>query len=136
MKITKIISISFSLMFFSGIAAYAQGPGTPLPKCRANADQIYYVDSGQQVAEVRPGGNGYQLNILGAGANKFTLIKEPYMASVSLIPGYTNATAAKWQISFAPRMGQQLSSVRMMSECTGRAVSEYPLIVTVQLLDQ
>ncbi len=136
MKTIRIISISFSLMFLGASVAFSQGPGTPLPKCKANADQIYFVASGQQVAEVSPGGNGYQLNILGNGANKFTLIKEPHMTSVSLIAGYTNNTAAKWQVYFNPRMGRVLTSVKLMSECTGRAVHDTPLTVTVRLLDR
>lgn len=132
--LTKITATGMILLTFATMSFLSAQ--TPLPKCRASADQIYYVESGQMVADVRPGGNGYQLNILGQGANKFSLIKEPYMASVSLIAGHTNATAAKWQISFAPRMGQQLRSVRLMSECTGRTVHEFPLTVTVRLLDQ
>jgi len=123
----------FGLILFATTSASAQ---TPLPKCRANVDQIYFVESGQMVSDVRPGGNGYQLNILGQGANKFSLVKDPYMTSVSLIGNYTNSTQAKWQVSFAPRMGRQIRSVRLMSECTGRAVSEYGLTVTVTLLDQ
>ena len=123
-----------TLLLMTVINSWAQL--TPLPKCTANADQIYFVASGQQVDEVRPGGNGYQLNILGQGADKFRLVKDPYMTSVSLIPGYTNATQAKWQVSFAPRMGRPIRSVRLMSACTGRAVHEYPLTVTVTLLDQ
>ena len=139
MKTPKTVSLYVHLLILLAISGslsplYAQL--TPLPKCRANADQIYFVESGQQVAEVRPGGNGYQLNILGAGANKFTLVKDPYMTSVSLIPGYTNDTAAKWQVSFAPRMARVIRTVRMRSECTGRAVHEYELTVTVNLLDQ
>lgn len=136
MKTINFISILFSLLFISVVSLHAQGRGTPLPKCRANADQIYFVASGQQVSEVSPGGNGYQLNILGNGANKFTLVKEPHMTSVSVIAAYTNDTAAKWQVYFNPRMGRALTSVKMMSECTGRAVHEFPLTVTVQLLDQ
>lgn len=108
--------------------------------CRVRADQIYYVDSGQSVTEVRPGsngGNGYQLNILGANVDKFQIVKESYMTSVSVIPGYTNATSAKWQIFFAPKMGRVISTVRMSApECTGRSIKEHQLTEAVRLLDQ
>lgn len=146
MKNSKIIIVVITLITFFAVGGFvtdvsAQRPipppnPTPIPKCRAQADQIYFVESGQQVSDVHPGGNGYQLNILGAGANKFTLIKEPTMASVSLIANYTNDTAAKWQVSFNPNMGREITSVRMRSECTGRAVHEYPLTVNVVLRDQ
>ncbi|MGH9947866.1 MAG: hypothetical protein ACRD6X_11775 [Pyrinomonadaceae bacterium] len=143
MKTSKIISALFFLTILAVISVSAQRPRdpnpVPLPKCTANADQIYFVASGQSVTEVHPGsngGNGYQLNILGNGANKFTLIKEPHMTSVSLIAGYTNDTAAKWQVFFNPNMGREITKVRMMSKCTGRAVHEYPLTVNVVLRDQ
>ena len=48
-----------------------------LKVCKPAADQIYYVDSGQSVTEVHPGsngGNGYQLNIIGTGVDKFQLV--------------------------------------------------------------
>jgi hypothetical protein len=108
--------------------------------CKPVANQIYFVDSGQSVTEVHPGsngGNGYQLNILGPGADKFQLVKEPYMTSVSLIGNYTNDTAAKWSVFFAPNMGRVISSVRMTApECTGRVVKQYELTSPVTLLDQ
>lgn len=135
MKTLRLISITA----FFVVAAASFSPlsaQTPLPKCKAAADQIYFVASGQQVSELHPGGNGYQLNILGNGANKFTLVREPHMTSVSLITGYTNDTAAKWQVYFNPRMGRQVRSVMLRSECKGRVVDEYPLTVTVTLLDQ
>ena len=70
MKTSKIIShclILITLVMSSGLVVnvLAQRP-VPLPKCTANADQIYFVASGQQVSDEHPGGNGYQLNILGA----------------------------------------------------------------------
>ena len=108
-----------------------------LPPCEATADQIYYVASGQMVTEVHPGsngGNGYQINILGTNPDKYSLVKEPYMASVALVSA--SATQAKWQVFFNPKMGQVLTQVRLMSKCTGRAVHDYPLIETVRLLDQ
>ncbi|MEQ1764575.1 MAG: hypothetical protein ABL984_15705 [Pyrinomonadaceae bacterium] len=117
----------------------AQREGQPLPKCRAEASQIYYVDSGRSVTEVRPGsngGNGYQLNILGSGVDKFSVVKESFMTSVAVIPGYTNATSAKWQIFFAPDMGRTIATVRMQSSCTGRVVHERNLTSSVTLLNQ
>jgi hypothetical protein len=141
MKISKIIAAFISLITLFAINGILNNAAAqkPLPKCRASANQIYYVDSGQSVTEVRPGsngGNGYQLNIIGTGADKFFIVKEPYMTSVSVIPGYTNSSQAKWQIFFNPRMGQELTNVRMQSECTGRVVHEHQLTVKVRLLDQ
>lgn len=138
-KITKTFAtVAFLMVTFAVSNIYAQRSGdpVPLPKCKANADQIYFVESGQQVSDVHPGGNGYQLNIIGQGANKFTLVKDDYMESVSLIANYTNETAAKWQVAFKPNMGREITSVRMRSECTGRAVNTYNLTVNVVLRDQ
>jgi hypothetical protein len=141
MKRSKSIVVNTLLSFIAFgcfmADASAQTPlPSPLPKCRAQADQLYFVESGQQVSDVHPGGNGYQLNIIGAGANKFTLIKEPYMTSVSLVANYTNDTQAKWQVYFNPRMARKITNVKMRSDCTGRAVHEYPLTVGVALQDQ
>jgi hypothetical protein len=134
-KIVPLLSVLFTLVAINFLVTTVPAQ-KPLPKCKAVADQIYFVDSGQQVTDLHPGGNGYQLNILGAGANKFTVVKESYMTSVSLVANYTNDTQAKWQIYFNPRMGQELRKVRMQSECTGRLVSDYPLTVAVVLRDQ
>ena len=137
MKTSKIIMAGlFIVTTLLAINVSAQKKGDPLPKCRATVDQIYFVDSGQSVTAVRPSGNGYQLNIIGTGADKFTVVKESYMTSVYLIPNYTNAAQAKWQITFAPKMGQLISKIRMRSECTGKAVQEYNLTESVRLLDQ
>jgi len=134
MNATALVGI-FALSVVLGLSAnsFAQ---KALPKCRAQADQIYFVDSGQQVSNVRPGGNGYQLNIIGTGADKFSLISEPHMASVSLISNYTNASQAKWQVYFNPNMGREITSVKMRSECTGRTVNDHALTVNVVLRDQ
>ena len=143
MRTSKLASAVVTLIAFVAINSFvgnvsAQLP-QPLPKrCKATADQIYYVDSGRSVTEVHPGsngGNGYQLNILGSKVDKFTLIKEKHMTSVSLV--FANDTQAKWQIFFEPNMGRTIASVRMAAyECTGRAVHEHRLIESVQLLDQ
>lgn len=138
MKVSKIsLGLFTVIILFSVINVSAQRE--PLPKCRATADQIYFVDSGKSVTEVHPGsnnGNSYQLNILGTGADKFTVVKESYMTSVSVIPGYTNASQAKWQIFFEPNMGQEITKIRMQSECTGRVIKEYQLTESVILRDQ
>jgi hypothetical protein len=136
MQTSKISIGLFILITLFAINILAQKQGDKIPKCKVTADQIYFVASGQSVTEVRPGGNGYQLNILGTGANKFTVVKEPYMKSVYVIPNYTNDTAAKWQIEFGTRKGQVISKIRMRSECTGKAVHEYNLTESVRLLDQ
>ena len=141
MKTQRIISAAITLVAFLAVHSFvvevtAQLP-QPIPKCRAVADQIYYVDNGKSVTDLHPGsdgGYGYQLNILGRGVDKFALVKEPHMKTVSLV--FANASQAKWQIYFEPNMARVLSSVSMRSECTGRAVSEYPLVESVKLHDQ
>ena len=141
----KIISGLFTLVTLFAVnclvtTVSAQKPGDPIPMCKPAVEQIYFVDSGQSVTEVHPGsngGNGYQLNILGTAVDKFQLVKEPYMTSVSVIPGYTNASQAKWQVFFTPKRGQVISSIRMTAfECTGRIVREYRLTESVRLLNQ
>ena len=142
MKTVKVISIIFTLMFLIVTFASAQGPGTKIPKpprCEASASQIYYVASGQQVSEVHPGpngGNGYQLNILGTGVDKLEVVQEPYMASLAIIPQYTTSTSTKWSMTFAPRMGQMLRTVRIRNNCQKGTMSTQNLTVEVRLLDQ
>ncbi len=105
-------------------------------KCRA--DQIYFVASGQMVMDVYPGsnsGNGYQLNIIGAGADQFEVIQEPYLATVYVIPGYTNSTQAKWQIHFAQGFERVICSITMKNKCSGETRS-YPLTVGVRLFNK
>ncbi len=107
-------------------------------RCRATADQIYFVASGQMVIDVFPGsngGNGFQLNILGAGADNFEVVQEAYMTSLSVIPGYTNSTAAKWSLFFNAGMERIICSIKMKNKCTGETLT-YPLTVGVKLLNQ
>ena len=141
MKTSKLITACITLIAFLATHSFAVEVSAqlpqPLPKCRAVADQIYYVDNGKSVTDLHPGsdgGYGYQLNILGRGADKFGLVKEPHMKSVSLV--FANSTQAKWQIYFEPNMARVLSSVKMRTECTGRAVDEYQLVESVKLHDQ
>lgn len=142
MNTTKIISILFSLLVLGMVSALAQGPGTKIPKpppCDAAASQIYYVDSGQQVSEVHPGpngGNGYQLNILGTDVNKLEVVQEPYMASLAIIPQYTTSTSTKWSMTFAPRMGQVLRTIRVRNYCQKGNTFTQNLTVEVRLLDR
>ncbi len=107
-------------------------------RCKAVADQVYFVASGQMVIDVFPGsngGNGFQLNIIGAGADNFEVVQEAYMTSVGVIPGYTNATQAKWQIFFNAGFERIICSIKMKNKCTGETLS-YPLTVGVKLLNQ
>lgn len=144
----KHLTISFSktsrlllfvCLFIPGFISYATAQIPKQPgRCKATADQIYFVASGQMVIDVFPGsngGNGFQLNILGAGSDNFELVQEPYMTSVSVIPGYTNATQAKWQIFFNAGFERIICSVKMKNKCTGETLS-YPLTVGVKLLNQ
>ena len=107
-------------------------------RCKAVADQIYFVASGQMVMDVYPGsngGNGYQLNIQGAGADNFEVVQEAYMTTLNVIPGYTNSIGAKWQIFFAAGMERVICSIKMKSKCTGETLT-YPLTVGVRLFNQ
>ncbi|MGH9820794.1 MAG: hypothetical protein ACRD43_11550 [Pyrinomonadaceae bacterium] len=101
-------------------------------------ENVYYVDSGKVVNAVHPGpngGNGYQLNILGKNVDKLELIKERYMTSVGVIPNYTNASSAKWGLTFAANRQQGLHEVRMKNKCTGET-DTYKLDSPVELLSQ
>jgi hypothetical protein len=151
MKSLKTITGLFILMTLIAISSLvsdvsAQVPNpTPLPRpypsprCTSTVSQIYFVDSGQSVKEVHPGsngGNGYQLNILGTNVDKFEVIQEKYMTSLSIIPNYTNSTAAKWSVFFAPNMGREITSIRMRSKCGTNEIKTYQLTESVKLLDQ
>lgn len=107
-------------------------------RCSATADQIYFVASGKMVIDVFPGsngGNGFQLNIIGAGADNFEVVQEAYMTTLNVIPGYTNSTAAKWQVFFNAGMERIICSIKMKNKCTGETLT-YPLTVGVKLLNQ
>ena len=143
MKTSKLITAGITLIAFLAINSLVvevtaqRTLPAPIPKCRAVADQIYYVDNGKSVTDLHPGsdgGYGYQLNILGRGVDKFYLVKEPHMKTVSLV--FANGSQAKWQIYFEPNMARTLSSVKMRSDCTGRFVDEYQLVESVKLHDQ
>ena len=124
------------------VAGFSSNVLAQIPKqqgrCKAVADQIYFVASGQMVIDVFPGsngGNGYQLNILGNGADNFEVVQETYMTSLSVIPGYTNSTAAKWQLFFNAGMERVICSIKMKNKCTGETLT-YPLTVGIRLLNQ
>lgn len=131
----KMLAVIFLLsMTISSHAQVSKQDG----RCKAVADQVYFVASGQMVIDVYPGsngGNGYQLNIIGAGADNFELVQESYMTSVSVIPGYTNASAAKWQVFFTAGMERIICSIKMKNKCTGETRS-YPLTTGVKLMNQ
>ena len=132
-------TLGLVFLFMTGFAsnALAQIPKQQ-GRCRAIADQIYFVASGQMVIDVSPGsngGNGYQLNILGNGADNFEVVQETYMTSLSVIPGYTNSTAAKWQLFFNAGMERVICSIKMKNKCTGETLT-YPLTVGIRLLNQ
>lgn len=124
------------------VTAFANNALAQIPKqggrCKATADQIYFVASGQMVIDVFPGsngGNGFQLNIIGAGADNFEVVQEVYMTTVNVIPGYTNATQAKWQIFFNAGFERIICSIKMKNKCTGETQT-YQLTVGVKLLNQ
>lgn len=147
MKTLKTMSGLFFLMTLiaiNNLSAQGQNP-TPLPRpyptprCTSTVSQIYFVASGQSVKEVHPGindGNGYQLNILGTNVDKFEVIQEKFMTYLSIIPSYTNSTAAKWSVLFAPNMGREISTIRMRSKCGTGEIKTYQLTESVKLFDQ
>jgi hypothetical protein len=129
----------FAILFMSSFSsnAFAQIPKQQ-GRCIATADQVYFVASGQMVMDVYPGsngGNGYQLNIQGKGADNFEVVQEAYMTTLNVIPGYTNATAAKWQVFFAAGMERVICSIKMKNKCTGETIT-YPLTVGVRLFNR
>lgn len=131
----KPLALSFLLAIT--MTANAQIPKQQ-GRCSATADQIYFVASGQMVIDVFPGsngGNGFQLNIIGAGADNFEVVQEPYMTALNVIPGYTNATQAKWQVFFTAGMERIICSIKMKNKCTGQTQT-YPLTTGVKLLNQ
>lgn len=139
MKRAKIISGLFVLVALTAInGLVANISAQERNKCAANATQIYFVDSGRSVTEVSPGsngGNGYQLNILGTGVDNFDVVQESFMTSLYLIPNYTNATSAKWGMTFAANTGRTIAAVRLKNKCTGKT-DEYKLTAKVKLLNQ
>jgi hypothetical protein len=141
MKTSKIISGIFILITLVTINSLATNvsaqEGKERKKCLANVTQIYFVDSGQTVTEIHPGsngGNGYQLNILGSGVDNFEVVQARYMTSLYLIPNYTNATSAKWGMTFAANMGRMIPEVKLKDKCTNQTKS-YRLVTKIKLLD-
>lgn len=139
MKISKIISRLFFLTGVIAIISFVTNVSAQEnSKCMATANQIYFVDSGQTVVDVHPGsngGNGYQLNILGTGADNFEVVRARYMTVLYIIPGYTNSTQAKWELEFAANMGRMIPGVKLKNKCTGET-REYRLTTKIRLLDQ
>jgi hypothetical protein len=120
------------------LAMNSLAPNVSAQDCKIAVKNVYFVDSGQTVEEVHPGsngGNGYQLNILGTGVDNLELVQERFMTSVSVIPNYTSATAAKWQVFFAANMGRMIPTVRLKDKCTGKTIP-YRLDTKIQLLDK
>ena len=145
-SLKTIVGLFFliTLIAINNVSAQWTNP-TPLPRpyttprCTSTVSQIYFVASGQMVKEVYPGsngGNGYQLNILGTNVDKYEVIQEKYMTSISIIPNYTSGTAAKWSVFFAPKMGREISTIRMKSKCGTGEIKTYQLTESVTLLDQ
>lgn len=139
-KITMGSLVMVTLIAINCFAGTVSAQKVPKPPpCTVAANQIYFVASGQSVKEVHPGindGNGYQLNILGTDVDKFEVIQERYLTSLSIIPNYTSSTAAKWSVVFAPNMGQEISSLRMRSRCDKGRINVYQLTESITLLDQ
>ncbi len=124
-----------TLIFFLILVFTEQVSAQKTPGCRAKADQVYFVASGQMVLDIYPGGNGYQLNIIGNGTDKLEVVLEAFMTSVYVIPDYTNSTQAKWQINFAQGMERVICSVKMKNKCTGEILT-YPLTAGVRLFNR
>jgi hypothetical protein len=135
----KIGALVFVCLFITGFVSNASAQiSKQQGRCKAVADQVYFVASGKMVIDVSPGsnsGNGYQLNIIGAGSDNFEVVQEAYMTTLNVVPGYTNSTQAKWQVFFAAGMERVICSIKMKNKCTGETLT-YPLTVGVRLLNQ
>lgn len=108
----------------------------PRGKCIAEASQVYFVENGQMVTDVSPSGTtGYQLNIIGNNADKLELVPDNYISTFYVIPGYTSASQAKWQLSFAQNNERILCHIKLKNTCTGEILF-YPLTVGVKLLNR
>lgn len=130
--LSMLIAVTAFNSYITTVSAQEDG------KCRPVVKNVYFVDSGQVVEEVHPGsngGNGYQLNILGTDVDNLEVVQEQYMTSLNVIPNYTSATAAKWQIFFAAKMGRVISHVRLKNKCTGK-ITVNRLDSRIRLLDQ
>lgn len=140
-QLINLSAIRFKSLVFGCIfmAAFITNASAQKPvRCKAVADQVYFVASGKMVMDVYPGsngGNGYQLNILGAGADNFEVVQEAYMATLSVIPNYTNSTAAKWAVFFAEGMERVICSIKMKNKCTGQILT-YPLTDGIRLFNK
>jgi hypothetical protein len=135
----KFRPLVFASLFMTGFINNSSAQITKQQgRCTATADQIYFVASGQMVIDVSPGsngGNGYQLNIIGAGADNFEVVQEPYITTLNVIPGYTNSTQAKWQVFFTAGMERVICSIKMKNKCTGETKT-YPLTAGVRLFNK
>ncbi|MEP7075966.1 MAG: hypothetical protein ABI878_09155 [Acidobacteriota bacterium] len=137
-KATKGLFILIALTAIYGFVTNVSAQDRRKCDGKVRAENIYYVDSGTVVKVVHPGpngGNGYQLNIMGANVDKLEVIKERYMTSLGIIPNYTNSTSAKWGLTFAANKEQGLHQVRMKNTCSGETVT-YNLDSPVELLNQ
>ncbi|MEO8404568.1 MAG: hypothetical protein ABI480_08240 [Chitinophagaceae bacterium] len=119
--------------FITGLASNATAQERV--KCKAIVGNIWFVEDGNSVLDVHPGDRGYQINMQGTGVNNFEIVKEPCMSGLSVIPGYTNSTAAKWQVNFSPNMERVICSIKMKNKCTGE-IKTYELFSGVRLFNQ
>ena len=141
MKRTQIFSALFaaSLLLVIGTALNVSAQRTRCdPQDGVAVTHVYVVDSGKVVTEVHPGsngGNGYQINIMGTMVDKLTVLQDPFMTSIGVIPNYTGPTSAKWGVTFGANMARTIRGVRMTDTCTGETRS-FKFDTAIKLLDR
>ena len=135
-KFPGIVGKSFVIIcfFIAGFVARATAQQERV-KCKAVVGNIWFVQDGSSVLDVHPGDRGYQINMQGTGVDNFEIVKEACMSGLSVIPGYTNSTAAKWQVNFSPNMERVICSIQMKNKCTGE-IKTYALFSGVRLFNQ
>ena len=136
MKRTQIFAALFAVIA-AAISVSAQRVRCE-PRDGVAVTNVYVVDSGKVVTEVHPGpngGNGYQINIMGTMVDKLTVLQDPFMTSIGVIPNYTGPTSAKWSVTFGANMARTIRGVRMTDTCTGQTKS-YKFDTAIKLLDR
>jgi hypothetical protein len=140
MKKTQIILCLFYLITWFALSSLVINvQAQKRSKCTATVNNIYFVfadpglTTGPAVTQVYPGRVGYYLYVRGTDANYFEVIKQKYMAVLSLES--STPTEAKWQVEFSPNMAQVISGINLTSKCTAET-KLYKLDSKVSLSNQ
>jgi hypothetical protein len=122
MKTSKINLGLFILITLAAINCLVINASAQPRDCKPQADSIYFTDPGTDgppVRGVHPGGTGYDLHIMGYEAYDFDVIREKYMAGLSLtVWGNYFAT---WHVDFAANAARDIPSIQMKNKCPALA---------------